>query len=97
MMNTQDQIRSSARFARELLQMVAEGIGKLEHTAGNLPQMASKTISRGLPALKRQYRHFRHQDDSSVARTLLISGVVVGTAALIYSSMRNRPRGTRVR
>jgi hypothetical protein len=92
-MNAQDQVRSSALFARELLSMVADGIGKLEQTAGTLPQMASKTLARGLPALARR----DHGHGSGVVRSLLIGGVVVGTAALIYSRVRAQSRGTRGR
>jgi len=99
-------LRSSAKIAREFLQMLAEGIGRVESSAGDLSRLGSAAAGRlsqagasasdmtraGAQALTRHLpRRFRSSSGSTQAiAALVIAGVVAGTAALIYSRTRQR-------
>ena len=101
-----DSLRSSAKAAREFLQALAEGIGRVESSAGDLSRLGSAAAGRlsqagssatdltraGAAALARHLpRRFRGGSSSTqVIGALVIAGVVAGTAALIYSRTRNR-------
>ena len=101
-----DSLRSSAKVAREFLQVLADGIGRVESGAGELSRLgtaaagrlsqagssASELTRAGAAALTRHLpRHFRGGSNSTqVLGALVIAGVVAGTAALIYSRTRKR-------
>jgi len=107
-----DSLRSSARIAREFLQVLSDGIGRVESSAGDLSRLGTAAAGRlseagssatdltraGAAALARHLpRRFRGSDHSTqVIGALVIAGVVAGTAALIYSRVRDRdPRKRR--
>jgi len=107
-----DSIRSSAKVAREFLETIAQGIGRVE--SGDLARVGSVAADRlsrvgssasdytraGAAALARHIpARFRGGGSSrNVLATLVIAGVVASTAALVYSRVRNRDsRGRRRR
>lgn len=101
-----DSLRSSAKIAREFLEVLAEGIGRVESSAGELSRVGSSAASKlsragstatdltraGAAALVRRLpARFRGASSSTqVISALVIAGVVASTAALIYSRTRNR-------
>jgi TRAP-type C4-dicarboxylate transport system permease large subunit len=101
-----DSLRSSAKIAREFLEALAEGIGRVESGAGELSRIGSTAASRlssagsaasdltrsGAAAIARHLpARFRGSRSSTqVIAALVIAGVVASTAALIYSRTRHR-------
>jgi hypothetical protein len=84
-------IKSYARFAKDLLQTVADGIGKLETNAASLPGRLPSSLTRRLPS------SWVPQSRTSVMTKVLVAGVAVSTAAMIYSFMRSESFRTRAR
>ena len=101
-----DSLRSSAKIAREFLEVLAEGIGRVESGAGELSRLGSEASTRlsragstatdltraGAAAIARHLpARFRSSRSSTqVISALVIAGVVASTAALIYSRTRKR-------
>lgn len=86
------EIRDYARVARSFLEMVADGISKVEPLADRLPSMRQIRYVRDNPrkALRRlPYADYFYGKESNVLRNVLIAGAVVGTAALIYSTLKS--------
>lgn len=85
-------IRSYARTARDLLQNVAEGIGRLEANVERLPAMLPRDLPRSIS--RRLPRRLRPERGLGLAGKLLVAGVAVSTVALIFSSVQSgRRRG----
>jgi len=101
-----DSLRGSAKVAREFLEALAEGIGRVESGAGELSRLGSTAATRlsragsaatdltraGAAALARRLPARLRGGDSStrVIGAIVIAGVVASTAALIYARTRNR-------
>jgi hypothetical protein len=79
-----DQVKASAKLAREFLQMVTEGIGKQEGGAGEFARAGASHLARRLPA---KWSSGSRHSGSTIA-LLLAAGVVASTAVLIYSRTR---------
>lgn len=76
-------VKTYARYARELLQSVADGIGKLESTAADRLPASLKRLPRAWGG---------GRGTAGVLGTVIVAGVVVSTAALIWSRLRGRDR-----
>ena len=87
-----DSLRGSAKIAREFLEMIADGIGRVETGAGSLTKAGAAALSSRLPARWGG----RSVNSTYVLGALVAAGVVAGTAALIYSRSRDS-RGRRRR
>jgi hypothetical protein len=84
-------VKTYARYARELLQSVADGIGKLESTAADrLPALLPASLPASLKRLPRAWGGGR--GTAGVVGTVIVAGVAVSTAALIWSRLRGRDR-----
>lgn len=79
-------IKGYARFARELLETVADGIGKLEGNANRIPAMLPDPIRSRIP------RRYGGRRGTSMGTKLLVAGVAVSTAALIYAKLQSGRR-----
>jgi len=82
-----EQVKASAKLAREFLEMVAGGIGKLESGAGDFKRLGAShaaDLARRLPAKWRS----SGISSTNVIATLVVAGAVAATAALIYSRTR---------
>jgi len=88
-----EQIKASAKLAREFLGMIADGIGKVESGAGEFTRTHGARLARQLPARWRDVSHLGRSP--SLARNLLVAGVVASTAALIYSQTRGGKKAGR--
>lgn len=87
-----DTLRSSAKMAREFLETIADGIGRVESGAGSLTRAGAAALSSRLPARWGG----RSSNSTYVLGALVAAGVVAGTAALIYARSR-ASRGRRRR
>lgn len=86
------EIRNYARVARNFLEMVADGIGKVEPLTDRLPSMRQIRYVRDNPrkALRRlPGADYFYSRESHTLRNVLIAGALVGTAALIYSTLKS--------
>jgi len=86
------EVRDYARVARNFLEMVADGISKIEPLAERLPSMGQIRYARDNPrkALRRlPYADYFYGRESHTLRNVLIAGALVGTAALIYSTLKS--------
>jgi hypothetical protein len=78
-----EQVKASAKVARDFLQMVAEGIGRLEGGASEFARAGAAHLKHRLPVrMNTAYR------PSRTLSTLVVAGVVATTAVLIYSRTR---------
>jgi hypothetical protein len=88
-----EQVKASAKLAREFLQMITEGIGKLEGGAGELARSGASHLARQLPA---KWKGGGGGSTRTIAM-LVAAGVVASTAALIYSRTRGGKEAARRR
>jgi hypothetical protein len=77
-----EQVKASAKLAREFLQMITEGIGRLEGGAAEFARTGASQLARRLPA------RFQGDGGGKALATLVVAGVVATTAVLIYSRTR---------
>ena len=88
-----DSLRGSAKLAREFLEMMAEGIGRVESGAGSLSKAGVAALSSRLPA---RWGGRSSSSSTYALAAIVAAGVVATTAALIYSRSRSRDsRGRR--
>jgi hypothetical protein len=83
-----DKLKTSAKAARELLEVVADGIGKLESGAGAFARSSAQQLARRLP----ERWGGSSSSSTGLIATLLAAGVVAGTAVLIYSRTKSGQR-----
>lgn len=86
------EVKDYARVARNFLEMVADGISKIEPLADRLPSMRQIRYVRDNPrkALRRlPYADYFYGRESNTLRNVLIAGALVGTVALIYSTWKS--------
>jgi len=91
-----DQVKASAKLAREFLEMVAGGIGKLEANAGDLKKLGVSTASSLARRLPSKWTDGSAASQRTIA-TLVVAGVVASTAALIYYNRLKGSKGSRRR
>jgi hypothetical protein len=76
------QLKDSAKMAQDFLSMISDGLSRLESSAGALTRSGAE-LARHLPA-----RFSRSRTPSvGLVGTLVVAGVVAGTAALVYKRM----------
>lgn len=86
------QLKDSAKMARDFLSMVSDGISRLESSAGALTRSGAE-LARHLPA---RFTRSRRVPSVGLLGTLVVAGVVAGTAALVYKRMsENKARRRR--
>jgi hypothetical protein len=91
-----EQLKASAKLAREFLEMVAGGIGKVESGAGDLKRLGLSTASDLARRMPAKWRNVSPPSTNVIA-TLVVAGIVASTAALIYSRMRDSRSSSRRR
>jgi hypothetical protein len=89
-----EQVKASAKLAREFLQMITEGIGKLEGGASEFARTGASHLARQLPA---KWKSGGGGGSTRTIALLVAAGVVASTAALIYSRTRGGKEAARRR
>ncbi len=83
------QLKDSAKLARDFLSMISDGISRVESGAGEFTRSGAAELARHIP---KKWRG-GGGPSAGLLGTLLVAGVVAGTAVLVYKS--TRPSGRR--
>lgn len=82
------QLKDTARLARDFLSMISDGVSRVESGAGEFTRSGAAQLSRHLP---KKWRGGGGMS-AGLLGTILVAGVVAGTAVLVYKSTQSSGR-----